>query len=296
MIPDGVPTTVADAVRAIATAIHEAGIGDTPKLDAELLVGHVAGLDRVGLRVESDRTLEPAQWARLDGLVGRRLQGEPVAYLLGSAWFYGREFLVDRRVLVPRPETELLVELALEHFSDHAMSSTFVDACTGSGCVAVSIAAELGDRATVHATDLSADAIDVARENAARHGASVHWHAGDLLDPVADLRRVAAVVANPPYVEGVDADGLEAGVRDHEPHLALLLPDGTDARSFYGRLAAQALPLLETGGLLAVEHGQGQRSMVATALRDSGFVDVEGRDDLAGIDRVVLGYRPPGGS
>ena len=96
--------------------------------------------------------LDPAAWKRLDELVGRRLTGEPVAYLLGTAWFYGREFEVDRRVLVPRPETELLVELALTHFADHATSSTFVDACTGSGCVAVSIAAELDGRARVVAT------------------------------------------------------------------------------------------------------------------------------------------------
>ena len=296
MIADGVPTTVGDAVRAVTAAIAGAGIGDTPRLDAELLVGHVTGLDRVGLRVESEQSLEPARWEALDGLVGRRMQGEPVAYLLGTAWFYGREFEVDARVLVPRPETELLVELALEHFADRATTATFVDACTGSGCVAISIAAELGPRATVHGTDLSADALDVARANAERRGVAVHWHEGDLLEPVADLRQVAAVVANPPYVEGVDADGLERGVRDHEPHVALLLPDGQDARSFYGRLAVQALPVLEHGGLLALEHGQGQRAMVTAALHDAGFVEVEGRDDLAGIDRVVLGYRPGGGA
>ncbi|MCB0878066.1 MAG: peptide chain release factor N(5)-glutamine methyltransferase [Thermoleophilia bacterium] len=296
MIVEGVPTTIGDALRAVAAAILDAGVGDTARLDAELLVGHVTGLDRVGLRVESERVLEPEAWQRLDELVGRRVSGEPIAYLLGSAWFYGREFTVDRRVLVPRPETELLVELALEHFADHATSSTFVDACTGSGCVAVSIAAELDGRAAVHATDLSRDALDVAAINAARHGVDVQLHEGDLLEPVGELRRVAAIVANPPYVEGVDAAGLEPGVRDHEPHVALLLPEGTDARSFYGRLAQQALPLLEPGGLLAVEHGQGQRTMVAAALHDAGYEAIEGHDDLAGIDRVVVGYRPGGGS
>jgi release factor glutamine methyltransferase len=292
MIPEGVPTTVGDAVRAITGVIASAAVGDTPRLDAELLVGEVVGLDRVGLRTESERALDAVTWRRLDGLVGRRVAGEPVAYLLGSAWFYGREFAVDRRVLVPRPETELLVELALEHFAERATTATFVDACTGSGCVAISIAAELGDRATVHATDLSPEALDVARANVARHGVDVHLHEGDLLGPVRELRRVAAIVANPPYVEGVDAPGLEAGVRDHEPHVALLLPGATTARELYGRLAGEALPLLDAGGMLAAEHGLGQRDEVAGALHDAGFVDVEGIDDLAGIERVVRGYRP----
>lgn len=288
---EGVATTVAEALVSVTSALNDAGVDGSSRLDAELLIGHVSGLDRVGIRVHGDRLLEPEQWRRLDELVGRRVTGEPVAYLLGTAWFYGREFEVDRRVLVPRPETELLVELALEHFAEHATSSTFVDACTGSGCVAISIAAELGDRARVVATDISPDAIDVARVNAARHAVDVDLRPGDLLGPVGELRRAAAVVANPPYVEGVDADGLESGVRDHEPHVALLLPDGASAIEFYGRLAAQALPLLEIGGLLAVEHGQGQREQVAGALCRAGFVDIAGHDDLAGIDRVVVGYR-----
>ena len=296
MSDGGVATTVTDAVRSTTVAIDQAGVGDTPRLDAELLVGHVAGLDRVGLRTfGDDHVLEPEQWKRLDELLGRRVGGEPVAYLLGTAWFYGREFEVDRRVLVPRPETELLVELALTHFADHARSATFVDACTGSGCVAVSIAAELDGRATVFATDISEEALVVARANATRHGVDVDFRAGDLLDPVAELRRVGVVVANPPYVDGIDDSGLEAGVRDHEPHVALFVPGGEDVSSFYGRIATQALELLEEGGLLAVEHGEGQRAMVASALRTAGFVDIEGRDDLAGIDRVVIGYRTSGG-
>lgn len=296
-IVEGVPTTVGDAVRAVAAAIADAGVGDSPRLDADLLVGSVVGLDRVGLRAESERLLEAGQWQRLDALVGRRLAGEPVAYLLGTAWFYGRQFEVDRRVLVPRPETELLVELALEHFADRATSATFVDACTGSGCVAISIAAELGARAIVHGTDLSADALDVARANAQRNDVAVCWHEGDLLEPlVGELRNVAAVVANPPYVEGIDADGLEAGVRDHEPHVALFVPEGSDVAAFYARLASQASTILAPGGLLAVEHGQGQRSLVESAFVAAGFVDVAGVDDLAGVDRVVRGYRADGGA
>ncbi|MCW2926895.1 MAG: glutamine methyltransferase [Thermoleophilia bacterium] len=288
-VPEGVPTSVGDAVRVVTKAIGDAGVGDTPRLDAELLVGHVSGLDRVGLRVSDDQVLEPATWMTLDALVGRRLAGEPVAYLLGTAWFYGREFQVDRRVLVPRPETELLVELALTHFADHATSSTFVDACTGSGCVAISIAAELEGRARVLATDISAEALEVAAANAARHGVDVDLRAGDLLAAVADERRVAVVTANPPYVDGADAEGLESGVRDHEPAVALFVPEeGVDA--FFARLAREALGVLEPGGMLAVEHGSGQREVVQRAFHAAGFVEVRGVDDLAGIDRVVVGH------
>ncbi len=290
-VPEGVPTTIADALRATTTTIDDAGVGDTSRLDAELLVGHVAGLDRVGLRVESERTLELEQWRELDALVGRRVTGEPIAYLLGTAWFYGREFAVDPRVLIPRPETELLVELALEHFAEHASGSTFVDACTGSGCVAISIAAELGDRARVIATDISRDALDVASENADRHAARVDFRFGDLLAPLAGDERVDVIVANPPYVEGEDAPGLEAGVREHEPRVALLLPDGEDVASFYGRLARRAHEALVPGGLLALEHGQGQRDAVVQAVAAAGFELVTVHDDLAGIDRVVSAVR-----
>ena len=289
----GVPTSISEAVRAATHAIAQAAVGDTPRLDAELLVGHVAGLDRVGLRVHDERVLEPAAWQCLDELVGRRVSGEPIAYLLGSAWFYGREFLVDQRVLVPRPETELLVELALTHFVEHATNGTFVDACTGSGCVAISIAADLGPRASVRGTDISADALDVARLNAQRHGVNVAFVQGDLLEPLDGTGPVGVIVANPPYVDGVDADGLEAGVRDHEPHVALFTPDG-GVDAFYERLARQALALLEPGGLLAVEHGQGQRALVAAAFERAGFSDPVGIDDLSGIDRVVSARRARG--
>lgn len=295
MSEPGRATTVLDALRTVTAAVEQARVGDTPRLDAELLVGHVAQLDRVGLRVESERELEPEQWRALDALVKRRCGGEPVAYLLGTAWFYGREFEVDRRVLVPRPETELLVEQALEHFAERATSATFIDACTGSGCVAVTIAAELGERARVVATDISEDALDVARANAARHGVDVDFRHGDLLEPAVELQRVAAVVANPPYVDGEEDHGLDASVRDHEPHVALFAPDG-GIDVFYERLATQALGVLEPGGLLAVEHGIGQRTRVTAALHRAGFTDVQGIDDLAGIDRVVVGYRAEGGS
>lgn len=292
MVLPGIPTTVRDAIGAVDAVIRDAGVGDTPRLDAELLVGAVAGLDRVGLRVHGDEArLEPQQWQRLDELVGRRAGGEPIAYLLGTAWFHGLEFEVDERVLVPRPETEQLVDLGVAHARALDRPARVVDACTGSGCVAVAIAVELGTGGQVLATDLSADALEVARANGQRHGVDVAWHEGDLLEPLAGSAPVDVVVANPPYVE-VGDPGLEANVRDHEPHVALFLPQGSDVTAFYARLAAQAADLLGPGGLLVVEHGQGQRQLVVDAFVAAGLAGIEGRDDLAGIDRIVLGRKP----
>lgn len=284
------PGDVQSVLRSAVEHLVQHGVVDTPRLDAELLLGHVTGLDRVGLRIRGEQVLTPEQAEALSVLLIRRAAGEPVAYLIGTAWFYGRAFEVDHRVLVPRPETELLVELALAHFVDHASSGVFVDACTGSGCVAVSIAAELGPRAVVRATDLSPEAIEVAAANACRHEVEVDLRVGDLLDPIELSERAAVIVANPPYVEGHAAEGLEPAVRDHEPHVALFLPE-EGFETFFRRLAGQAAARLEPGGLFAVEHGAGQRSLATAALHAAGFVDIEGRDDLAGIDRVVLGYR-----
>lgn len=286
----GAPTTVGDAVTLVAEAVRSAGVGETPRLDAELLVGHVTRLDRVALRTRSEEALAPRAWLQLDALVRRRSAGEPIAYLLGSQWFWGREFTVDARVLVPRPETELLVECVLRHADGRTGPLTIVDACTGSGCIAITLAAELEGRATLHATDISRDALDVARGNAERHDVKVDWHLGSLLEPVAALIGVGVVVANPPYVDGVDDVGLAPCVRDFEPHEALFVQKG-DVVGLYRELARQAARTLDPGGLLAVEHGAGQRSMVVQALAEAGFEHVAAFEDLAGIDRVVQGLR-----
>ncbi|MCW2949580.1 MAG: glutamine methyltransferase [Thermoleophilia bacterium] len=287
-------------VREIAARLRASEhASDSPQLDAELVVGHVVGLDRVGLRTNDDTVPTDAQAAQIEELVTRRLTGEPIAYLLGTSWFYGREFVVDSRVLVPRPETELLVEYALAHLAQraaedhHVAAPAVVDTCTGSGCVGISIAAS-SPTTDVICTDISDDALEVARANAARLAPSVTFASGDLLRPATSHAPFAVVTANPPYVEGSQAAGLEQRVVDHEPHIALFVPDGGVA-AIYSNIAQQAAQLLEPGGLLAVEHGSGQRDQVIDAFERAGLVHVVGVDDLSGIDRVVVGYRPTQG-
>lgn len=293
--------TVTGAVRDATQRIDAAGVGDTARLDAELLVGHVAGLDRVRIRTNGETLLTVEQQLELETLVIRRCTGEPIAYLLGSAWFYGRQFEVDARVLVPRPETEALVDIALAHLDawpQRGDGAVFVaDACTGSGCVGVTIAAEAAlrfdaDEVLVACTDISNDALDVARVNAARHAPDTLLLEGDLLRPVEQFGPFAVVVANPPYVAGEWDEGLDPGVRAHEPHVALFAPVCGGVVGLIERLASQAMDLLEPGGLLAIEHGEGQRALLMDVLRRRGFQDVRGVDDLAGIDRVVTGTAP----
>lgn len=284
--------TISQAIRNSSDVIRQAKVGDSPQLDAELLVGSVTAMDRVALRINSEQRLSARQLDELSALVKRRQSGEPVAYIVGVAWFYGREFMVDPRVLIPRSETELLVEIALEYFADHDMAENLVDVGTGSGCIAVTLASELADRAHVTATDISADALEVAVQNANRHNVKVEFLCSNLLSELVKGSFTASVIlANPPYIDGPEAMGLDPHVRDFEPDIALFFPRGEDLSSLYERLAHEAIQLLEHEGMLAVEHGQGQRDLVMQALHREGFLAVEGLDDLAGIDRVVRGYR-----
>lgn len=302
-VPVDEEVSVQDAVRVAAARIGASGVGDTARLDAELLVGHVTGYDRVGLRVHGQEPLGAAHATALEPLVERRCGGEPIAYIVGTAWFYGLRFHVDRRVLVPRPETEALVDAAMAHMKHHWLSVSggplvVVDACTGSGCVATAIAAEADfrigpGRVRVVGTDISADALEVARENAASNEVDVTFLQGDLLEPVRTLAPVDVVVANPPYVLEDAGAELDSSVRAHEPHVALFAPESHGGvEGMYGRLVRQASKLLVPRGLLAVEHGQGQRAQVVALVEEHGFTDVRGMDDLAGIDRIVTGLAP----
>ncbi len=260
---------------------------ESPRLDAELLVAHALGTTRIQLIVDANRTLTGAELARLRELVKRRRSREPIAYILGTREFWGRPFRVDPRVLVPRPDTETLVEAALERTRGVSLSMRALDLCTGSGCVAISLAR---DRPTscVFAADVSEDALAVARDNAARLGAyNVAFRRGDLYGAVEAGVRFDVVTANPPYVPSGEIAGLQSDVRDFEPRLAL--DGGEDGLAIVRRVIAGAVPRLVSGGALAVEVGAGEAGAAAALFSAAGFADVRVHLDYARIERVVSG-------
>jgi release factor glutamine methyltransferase len=255
----------------------------SPKLDAEYLLAHVLGIQRLELYLDHDRPLEPAEVDRLRELVRRRGRREPLAYVLGSWGFYGLELRCDARALVPRPETEILVEhcLALLAGGDAA---SIVDVGTGTGAIALALAANLPG-ASVTAIDLSPDALALAAENAAanRLESRVELLEGDLLAPVAG-RSFDLVVSNPPYVG--TGDEVDPEVSGYEP-AALAVYAGADGRAILERLATDASAALRPGGHLAVELGDGQAPWFAEHLAGLGYEAVAITRDLRGVERVV---------
>ena len=252
-------------------------------VDARILLRHVLQCSAVRLAAYPEARLEAPEWAEFRSLVERREAGEPVAYLTGEREFFGHPFIVTPAVLIPRPDTELLVELALAHFGDKPHTRV-LDLGTGSGALAVSIALEL-PQADVVAVDRSREALWVAMANAARLRASVSFVLGDWFSSLGD-DRYQLIVANPPYVAAADPHLEEGDVR-FEPSTALAAgPDGLDDLA---AIAAQAPRHLEPGGWLFMEHGFDQATAVRGLLTDAGFSAITSWKDLAGIERVSGG-------
>lgn len=260
---------------------------DSPRLTAELLLGTVLGLDRVALYTDFERPLVKGELAAYHALIERRAAGEPTHYLLGRREFFGRSFRVDPRVLVPRPETELVVEAALQRLAE-GTAARVLDLCTGSGCIGLSLAAE---RALLHvvATDSSAAALEVARANAQALGVGerVDLLQGDLFEPVGQ-QRFALIASNPPYVESGVIAKLSAEVQ-REPRAAL--DGGTDGLCLLRRIVAAAGEHLEAGGSLILEIGDRQGPALLELLSAAGLVDAAIRNDWAGFHRVALARR-----
>ena len=234
-----------------------------------------------------------AALALFEAAIAQRARRRPLQHLTGHQAFWKHDFIVTPDVLIPRPETELLVETALEAIRD-LRAPVIVDVGTGSGCIALSLAAERPD-ARVHATDLSPAALLVAHGNASRLRlqSKVTFHEGDLLDALGtEAGAIDLVVGNPPYVSAEEWATLEPEVRDHDPRLALVPPEGV--AGLYGRLFASAARRLRAGGVCVVEIGQGQADMVAGEARAAGLEVVEVRPDLQGIPRALVARRPPG--
>jgi release factor glutamine methyltransferase len=260
---------------------------DSPRLDAELLLGRALSCTRIQLIADAKRALETDELTRFRELVKRRRAREPTAYILGEREFYGRRFRVDRRVLIPRPDTETLVEVALERTRDRSMSMRALDLCTGSGCVAITLARERPTSLVV-ATDLSEGALAVARDNALRLGAyNVAFREGDLFAAAGDGIRFDLVTANPPYIAVADLDSLQPEIRDYEPRLALA--GGDDGLSVVRRIVTGARSHLAASGRLAIEIGYGEAPATAELFAAAGFGEIEIRRDYARIERVVSG-------
>jgi len=278
-LPEG-PLTSGQVLRRAAE--HLAKTSETSRLDAELLLAHALGRSRIELYTDFDRPLDKAELGMYRDLVARRARHEPVAYLLGEWGFRRLTLTVDRRALIPRPETEVLVGRCLELLSGTERPRV-LDVGTGTGAIALAIVDE-HPGARVTAIDASADALCLAQENAARTGLEIEllqhdFHAA-LPGGAYDL-----VVSNPPYIHPADLDDLMPDVRDYEPHIALVGERALDT------IAAAARAALRPGGWLVLEVGAGQSARIATVLTDLGYEEVRVTNDLVGRDRIVEGTR-----
>jgi release factor glutamine methyltransferase len=274
-------TTIAETLEYAAALLAPS---PTAHRDAELLLLHTTRLTKADLLTHPERELTERQVNHYQAAIARRALHEPVQYITGTQEFYGRLFIVNPLVLIPRPETEHLVEtaLALTQQPSHVL-----DVGTGSGILAITLALELPN-ATVTAADISAPALAVAQQNARSMGADrVRFLASDLFAKL-DGARFDCIVSNPPYV--ATSEVLEAQVRDYEPASALYA--GQDGLAIYRRLIPEALGHLEPAGSLLLEIGHGQRDAIATLLRTSAFSDIRFVDDLQGIPRVAVAQKP----
>ena len=253
-----------------------------PRLTAEVLLAHAIRCQRTYLYTYPERELKEVEWIHYGRYLHERLQGKPTQYITRRQEFYGREFRVSPAVLIPRPETEHLVETAVKQLR---RGDRIVDVGCGSGAIAITVALELATPTL--ATDLSSDALAVARHNAATLGAQVTFVQGDLLTAFAD-RSLDAVLSNPPYVPVAQRESLQREVRDYEPHLALFA--GETGNEMYASLFTQAARVLKPGGLLILELGFGSLDSVL-AMAQTGWQDVGTTDDLAGIPRVLTARR-----
>jgi len=281
-------------------AFREKGL-DSPRLLAELLLAHVLGCERLSLYTQADRPAGHDERERLRALVGRALRHEPVQYLVGEGWFFSLPFGVDRRVLIPRPATETIVEHVLQRVRRDCASLgcgpdgeglSFVDVCTGSGCVAVALLKHL-PMASAVACDISPDALAVARLNAERHRVldRLTLVESDMLAGVPAAEGVAQfVVSNPPYIPDDEWAVVEPNVRDYEPHLALR--GGVDGLDLVRPLLERAPSLLRVGGELLIEVAASRAARAADLARGSTSLrDVRVLRDFEGLDRVVLATR-----
>lgn len=278
------PPSRKQALQELTLRLRQAGL-DSPALDARLLLMAAAGIDAAALYAWPDLPLSEKEHGRLEEMARRRLAREPVAHILGEWEFWGLPFALSCATLVPRPETELLMEAALARHTRFAAGFTFLDLGTGSGCIAVALAHEWPQARGV-AVDRSVEALSMARRNAVRNGVEqrlsfVAGSWGDALRGPFDL-----IVSNPPYIESAAIAGLDMEVRAFDPILAL--DGGSDGLAPYRAIFSDAGRLLRPGGAVIVEFGQGQAPAVARIAEAGGLQAQAPLRDLAGIERVIV--------
>jgi len=282
--------TLAEAIHNASNRLSAAGIANA-RLDAEVLLAHIIKKDRVWLITHRDEVLDDEQQRAFAEVIRRRTGREPLQHIMGSQEFWGLEFMVTPDVLIPRPETEHIIEAALAIVQDRNSPVRIIDLCTGSGCIAVSLAKELA-AARIIATDASEKALAVARENSRRHGVAerIRFLQGDLFRPLEelDLRgQVDILVSNPPYVLAGNLSTLQPEVRDYEPQMALIAgPEGTEIAI---RIIRTAPEYLKQNGALIMEMGMGQSEALMRAVAaTSAYAGPDILKDLAGINRVIV--------
>ncbi len=294
-VSGGTEMTLLDLLNWSTNYLRERGV-ENPRLNAELLLASSLNLKREGLYARLREPFEREAQQRLEDLIQRRVSGEPLQYILGYQEFWSIPLRVDPRVLIPRPETELLVEQSLSILSQGALTGTpyILELGTGSGAIAISLAKEVRNLLIV-ATDISGEALRVARENAISAGVldQIRFVAGDLFDPFRLMKGRGPfhlILSNPPYIPYLDIPKLAREVRDYEPILGL--NGGTDGMVFYRSIVSEASSYLFQGGWLLLEVGKGQGALVSAMIAEEGSFSRPKRiKDFSGIDRVVKAQR-----
>ncbi len=274
--------TYREALNRTISLLEEAGI-DNPSYDGWALFEEATGMNRVKYLLEQKQIIADNEEQLLEQYVARRMSREPLQHILGYAYFYGRKYNVSPAVLIPRHDTEVVVETALGRL--HA-DSRVLDMCTGSGCIGITVALECVT-ASVDAVDISPQALEVARRNAGDLGADVRFVHSDLFENLKKDILYDMIISNPPYIPTKVIEGLAREVKEYDPMLAL---DGSeDGLLFYRRIVDEARNYLKHGGEIVFEIGHDQADSVSTLLADAGYSDIYIKKDLAGLDRVAGG-------
>ena len=281
--------TVRETLDYIRVRLREAGIEEF-EYESWVFLEWIFGIRRADYYMDPDGKINPEKEELLEKMLAKRCERVPLQYLMGDCEFMGYPFLVDERVLIPRQDTECLVEKALEHLKAWHLTSLrrpeILDLCTGSGCIGISIK-KLFPEASVTLADISEGALEVARKNAEELQTEVTLIQGNLFENIKD--NFDFIISNPPYIPTKVIEGLMPEVRDHEPHLAL---DGAeDGLLFYRKIVRESVSHLKEGGMLLFEIGQEQGADLREMMEKEGFSQIEIWKDLAGLDRIVIGRR-----